>query len=609
MTCRKTICRKTICRKTACRRNIPVRELLRCAKGVPALAVIMSFAFVFAVALRSSAQRANETAASAAPEPFVDVTERLGINFQYQSSHTSRKYLLETMGAGVAVFDYDNDGRLDIFLVNGAPLADPTPKGAVPRKTGPQYWNRLYHQKADGTFEDVSEKAGLTGEGYGMGVAVGDYDNDGFEDLYVTAYGGNKLYHNNGDGTFTDVTQKAGVAGGGWSTSAVWVDLDEDGYLDLVVLRYLDWDFDDVWCGEHKEGYRAYCHPDFFKPIAPLVYHNNHDGTFTEVGQKLGLAKSGKGLGMAIADYDRDGHIDFFVANDSMVEFLYHNKGTGTFEDVAMVSQAAVDMDGRTYAGMGVDFADYNNDGWPDLVVTDLANQRYALYLNSGDGTFNYVSQDAGLGPITLTHSGWGVRFFDYDNDGWKDLLVAQGHDLDTIELNYPNLRYREPILLARNTGKGFEDVSAHFSGRPSSVFGQAWVARGMAIGDLDNDGRVDAVITTNDGPVHVLHNETQTSNHWLLLKLVGHHSNRDAIGAEVTVVTAAGAQYATVSTASSYLSASDKRVHFGLGAESSVQRIEIRWPSGIRQTIKDVRADQILQIDEAESTPLPKKP
>jgi len=571
-------------------------------KTVWVLAVAASLAFV--ITAGSSAQRSSEAAENAPREPFVDVTAHLGIRFQYQSSHTSRKYLLETMGAGVALFDYDNDGRLDIFLVNGAPLSDPTPKGAIPQKTGPQYWNRLYHQKADGSFEDVTERAGLTGEGYGMGVAVGDYDNDGFEDLYVTAYGGNKLYHNNGNGTFTDVTQKAGVAGSGWSTSAVWVDLDEDGFLDLLVLRYLDWDFDDVWCGEHKEGYRAYCHPDLFKPIAPLVYHNNHDGTFTEVAQKIGLAKPGKGLGMAIADYDRDGHIDFFVANDSMVEFLYRNKGKGTFEDEALVAQVAVDMDGRTYAGMGVDFADYNNDGWPDLVVTDLANQRYALYRNSGDGTFNYVSQDAGLGQITLTHSGWGVRFLDYDNDGWKDLLIAQGHDLDTIELNYPNLRYREPILLARNTGKNFVDVSAHMGG----VFRQAWVARGMAIGDLDNDGHVDAVITTNDGPVHVLHNETPGSNHWLLLKLVGHTSNRDAIGAEVTLVTAAGAQYATVSTASSYLSSSDKRVHFGLGQETSAQRIEIRWPSGIRQIIKDVRGDQILQVDEPAGLQTPTK-
>lgn len=503
------------------------------------------------------------------------------------------------------MFDYDNDGRLDIFLVNGAPLSDPTLKGTIPQKTGPEYWNRLYHQKRDGTFEDVTEKAGLQGIGYGMGVAVGDYDNDGFEDLYVTAYGGNRLYHNNGNGTFTDVTRSAGVEGSGWSTGAAWVDLDGDGFLDLVVLRYLDWDFDDFWCGEHKDGYRAYCHPDHFKPIAPLVYHNNKDGTFTEIAEKAGLAKPAKGLGIAISDYDRDGHIDLFVANDSMVEFLYRNRGDGTFEDMALVSEVAVDVDGRTYAGMGVDFADYNNDGWPDLVVTDLANQRYALYQNNGDGSFNYVSPNAGLAQMTLAHSGWGVRFLDYDNDGWKDLLIAQGHDLDTIELNFPHLRYREPMLLARNTGHGFVDVSA----QSGSVFSQSWVARGLAIGDLDNDGWLDAVVTTNDGPVHVLHNQTQTQNHWLLLKLVGHTSNRDAIGAEVELVTAAGSQFATVSTAGSYLSAGDKRVHFGLGKESVARRIEIRWPSGIRQSIKDVAADQILQIEEPPRFALSTKP
>jgi enediyne biosynthesis protein E4 len=314
------------------------------------------------------------------------------------------------------------------------------------------------------------------------------------------------------------------------------------------------------------------------------------------------LSKPGKGLGVAIADYDRDGHIDLFVANDSMAEFLYHNKGDGTFEDVGLASQVAVDIDGRTYAGMGVDFADYNNDGWPDLVVTDLANQRYALYENARDGSFNYVTPTTGIGQMTVAHSGWGVRFLDYDNDGLKDLLIAQGHDLDTIELTYPNLHYREPMLLARNTGQSFVDVSAE----SGSVFKQPWVARGMAIGDLDNDGRLDAVVTTNDGPVHVLHNETNTQQHWLLLKLVGHRSNRDAIGVEVMLATAAGSQWATVSTASSYLSSSDKRVHFGLGKESTAQKIEIRWPSGIRQTLRDVRADQVLQVDEptAEQAP-----
>src|SRR5882672_7102074 len=502
---------------------------------------------------------------------FVDVTAAKGLNFRYLSSHTSKKYLLETMGAGVALFDYDNDGRLDIFLVNGAPLGDPTPKGTIPQKTGPEYWNRLYHQKSDGTFEDVTSKAGLPGEGYGMGVAVGDYDNDGYEDLNVTAYGGNRLYHNNGNGTFTDVTENAGVGGSGWSASALWVDLDNDGLLDLVVLRYLEWDSDDVWCGEHKEGYRAYCHPDYFKPIAPLVYHNDGNGHFTEVSQKIGLAKLGKGLGIAFADYDRDGFTDIFVANDSTLEFLYHNKGNGTFEEVALINNAAVDGDGRTFAGMGVDFADYNNDGLPDVVVTDLANQMYALYQNNGDGSFDYATLTSGLGQITRTHSGWGVRFLDYDNDGWKDLLIAQGHDLDTIQLTSPNLRYREPMLLARNTGQGLVDVSAS----SGAVFQQAWTARGMAIGDIDNDGRLDAVVTTNDGPAYVLHNETPTHNHWLILQLRGHTSNRDAIGAVVRAVTAQGSQFATVTTAGSYLSSSDKRLHFGIGRETSVKSIE----------------------------------
>jgi enediyne biosynthesis protein E4 len=526
---------------------------------------------------------------------FVDVTAALGIQFQYLSSHVSKHYLIETMGGGVALFDYDNDGRLDIFLVNGAPLSDPTPKGTIPQKSGPPYWNRLYQQKKDGTFEDVTEKAGLQGAGYGMGVAAGDYDNDGFEDLYVTAYGGNKLYHNNGDGTFSDVTEKAAVGGSGWSTSAAWVDLDNDGLLDLIVLRYVQWDFEDIWCGEHREGYRSYCHPDVFQPITPLVYHNDGNGHFTEISNRVGISKPGKGLGIALADYNRDGHVDIVVANDSMLEFLYRNKGDGTFEEVGLLSQVAVDGNGRTFAGMGVDFADYNNDGLPDIVITDLSNQMYALYKNSGDGSFSYESFTSGLGRMTLQHSGWGVRFFDFDNDGWKDLLVAQGHDLDTVELNYPNLHYRETMLLARNMGKGFVDVSAE----SGNVFHEAFVGRGLAIGDIDNDGRLDAVVTSNDGPIHILHNETPRQNHWLTLKLVGHKSNRDAIGAEVKLVTSNGPQLATVTTAGSYLSASDKRVHFGLGADASAQRVEIRWPSGINQILEQVRGDQILQVEE----------
>src|SRR3981189_1621660 len=566
--------------------------------------VAMVVSLTFPVKAQHGPSGAGEQTNKSHPK-FTDATFALGLNFRNMASHTSKKYLIETMGAGVALFDYDNDGRLDIFVVNGAPLIDPTPKGAIPQKTGPKYWNRLFHQKKDGTFEDVTEKAGLQGAGYGLGVAVGDYDNDGFEDLYVTAYGGNKLYHNNGDGTFTDVTERAGVAGTGWSTSAAWVGLDGDGLLDLVVLRYLQWDFDDIYCGERREGYRSYCHPDSFRSIAPLVYHNDGNGHFTEIAQKAGLAIPAKGLGIALANYDRDGRIDLFFANDSMPEFLYHNKGNGTFEEVALQSGVAVDSEGHSYAGMGVDFADYNNDALPDLVVTDLASQIYALYRNNGDGTFNYESYPSGIGLMSMKHSGWGARFLDFDNDGWKDLLITQGHDLDTIQLTFPDLRYKEPMLLARNTGKGFVDVSS----QAGDVFQKPWVGRGLAIGDIDNDGRLDAVVTTNDGALHVLHNATQNQNHWLTLELVGHRSNRDAIGAEVKLVTAKSSQMVTVTTAGSYLSSSDKRVHFGLGTETVAATIEIHWPSGMRQTLKDIRGDQILQVHESSAGLVEKGP
>jgi enediyne biosynthesis protein E4 len=548
---------------------------------------------VLVLAAAQAVQPANS--GGVIPGRFSDITTAAGVRFQHVAPHTSRKYLLETMAPGVALFDFDNDGRLDIFVTNGAPLADPTPKGTIPRKTGPEDWNRLYHQKPDGTFEDVTEKAGLQGVGYGMGVAVGDYDNDGYEDLFVTAYGENRLYHNNGNGTFSDVTEAAGVGGSGWSSSAAWVDLDSDGLLDLVVVRYVTWDFSDIWCGPPQRALRVYCHPDAFPPITPLAYHNDGNGHFTEVAQKIGLSKPAKGLGIALSDYDGDGQIDLYIANDSWPEFLFHNKGNGRFEEVGFASEAALDGDGRTFAGMGVDFADYNNDGLPDLVVDDLANQMYALYLNHGDRTFDYASYATNISRMTLLHSGWGIRFMDYDNDGWKDILIAQGHDLDTIEKTNPQLHYREPMMLVRNTGKGFVDVSAD----SGSMFHEGWVGRGLAIGDIDNDGRVDAVVATNGGPLHIIHNETPTSNHWLTLKLVGHRSNRDGIGAEVKIVTAQGPQWVTATTASSYLSSSDKRVHFGLGSEASAQLVEIRWPSGIVQSLKDVRGDQILQVDE----------
>jgi hypothetical protein len=561
--------------------------------------VALSCIALISVAAAQTAKRVAPSAtavpAAMVPGKFVDITEKAGVHFLHQAPHTSRKYLIETMGSGVALFDCNNDGRLDLYLVNGAPYSDPEPKGSIPEKTGPQYWNRMYRQKPDGTFEDITEKSGLKGVGYGMGVAVADYDNDGNEDIFVTAYGGNHLYHNNGDCTFTDVTEKANVAGSGWSTSAAWVDLDNDGLLDLVVERYVKWDWDDVYCGEHREGLRGYCHPDVFEAIPMLVYHNDGNGHFTEVSHKLGLDKPAKALGIAIADYDRDGRIDLYVANDSMPEFLFHQKPDGMFEEVGLESEVAVNAEGQTYAGMGVDFADYDNDGWPDIAVTNLANQRYAIYRNNRDGTFDYSSNSNGVGAITLLHSGWGIRFMDYDNDGWKDLLIAQGHDLDTIEKQSPNLHYREPMLLARNTGKKFIDVSA-ISG---DVFKQAWVGRGMATGDIDNDGRIDAVVGTNGGAAYVLHNETATSNHWITLHLTGHKSNRDGIGAVVRVTTAQGSQWASVTTSSGYLSASDPRAHFGLGDSASADSIEIRWPSGIVQTLTNVKGDRQIQVDE----------
>jgi hypothetical protein len=566
--------------------------------GVRMGSVLIAVAAVGCV-LAVCGQAPKPDATSIVPANFVDEAAQRGVNFLHQAPHSTRKYLLETMGSGVGLLDYDNDGRLDIFLVNGAPFGDFVPKGTIPQKTGPQYWNRLYHQKPDGTFEDVTERAGLTGSGYGMGVAVGDYDNDGNEDLFVTALGGNKLYHNNGNGTFTDVTQKAGVAGSGWSTSAAWVDLDGDGYLDLVVLRYIQWDWDDIWCGGADS--RGYCHPDVFQPISMLVYHNNGNGTFTQEAHKLGLDKPAKALGISVADYDRDGHPDIFIANDSMVEFLFHNRGDGTFEETGLDAGIAVDSDGRTFAGMGTDFSDYNNDGWPDLFVDNLANQKYALYRNNRDGTFLYDSYVTGVAGMSLLHSGWGMRFMDYDNDGWKDVMIAQGHDLDTIEKSFPQLHYREPLMLMRNIGgKGFVNVG------PASgpLFEQRWVGRGLAVGDIDNDGRLDAVVSENGGPAHVLMNRTKTGNHWIGFKLVGHRSNRDGIGAVVKIETAAGPQWYTITTASSYLSSGDVRAHFGLGKDDMVKSTEIRWPSGIVQTMRDLKGDRYLTVDEPASVP-----
>jgi enediyne biosynthesis protein E4 len=530
---------------------------------------------------------------------FTEIAEALGIDFVHESSATSEKYLLETMGGGVALFDYDNDGRLDIFFTNGARLDDPMPAGARPDKSDRTYWNRLYRQQEDGTFVDVTEKAGLTGmpqDYYGMGVAVGDYDNDGFADLYVTNYGGNTLYRNNGNGTFTDVTARAGVAGSGWSASAGFFDYDNDGHLDIFVTRYVEWTFqENGYCGEKKPGYRAYCHPDNYDGVTNLLYRNNGDGTFTDVSAKAGLADAvGKGLGVAFADYDDDGYVDVYVANDSVQSFLFRNTGHGTFSEVGLLAGVGFTEEGKTFAGMGVDFADYDNDGHPDVFVTDLSNERYRLFRHNGDGSFRDVTNLSGVGGATLPFSGWSTRFFDYDNDGWKDIFAAQGHVMDTIEKIASNLRYLQPPLLLRNESGRFVRVL------PGAIFHQEWAGRGAAFGDIDNDGDIDIVVSNVGQKALVLRNDGGNRNNWLGIQAVGTRSNRDGLGARVTVVNPSGlTQHFDINTGIGYLSASDKRLLIGLGRETSARRVEIRWPSGAVQTLEDVRAGQMLTVTE----------
>jgi hypothetical protein len=539
-------------------------------------------------------------AAALAPDvQFTDGTKAAGVAFTHASSATASKYLVETMGGGVALADFDNDGRLDVFFTNGAKIDDPMPQGKGPDKSEPAYWNRLYRQGNDGSFTDVTEKAGLTGlpqNRYGMGVAAGDYDNDGFTDLYVTNYGGNTLYRNNGNGTFTDVTARAGVAGGGWSASAGFVDYDNDGHLDLFVTRYLEWSFQqNRYCGEKKPGYRAYCHPDNFEGVANILFRNNGDGTFAEVSAKTGIAAAvGKGLGLAFADYDDDGWIDVYVANDSVPCFLFRNTGKGGFVEEALLAGVALNEDGKTFAGMGVDFGDYDNDGRADVFVTDLSNERYRLFRHNGDGTFRDATNASGVGGATLAFSGWSTRFFDYDNDGWKDIFVAQGHVMDTIEKTSPNLRYLQPPLLLRNESGRFTRVLA------GDVFRKDWAGRGAAFGDLDNDGDVDVVVSNVGQQAVVLRNEGGNRNQWLGLRLAGRKSNRDGIGARVKVVSASGlTQHALVTTAVGYLSASDKRLIVGLGSEATAKLVEIRWPSGTVQRFENAKAGQFLEAKE----------
>jgi enediyne biosynthesis protein E4 len=509
------------------------------------------------------------------------------MDFTLENSPTSLKYLLETMPGGVALLDYNKDGLLDIFLVNGGRIAGPMQQRDNFDRHDPRYWNRLYRQNRDGSFTDVTKEAGLENAGdgnYGMGVAVGDYDNDGYPDIYVTNYGKNILYHNNGDGTFTDVTAKAGVAGGGWSVSAGFFDYDNDGKLDLFVTRYLDWDMrHSKPCGVVV---RQYCPPGEFPPVSSILYHNRGDGTFEDVSLKSGIAgKKGNSLGVAFADYDGDGFTDIFVANDVVEQFLFHNNGDGTFTEQGLDAGVALTADGKKLSGMGVVFQDYDNDGRPDIVVTELPHQLQTVFHNEGHGVFTDQSLQTGLGVLSGSTSGWGVGLEDFDNDGWKDLFIVQSHVMDNVEQLDPSLHYLEPPLLALNRNGRFEQADA---GSTIPIAG-----RGTAFGDLNNDGWMDAIATKLGGRPQVFVNNGGKL-HWLTITLRGTRSNRDGFGARVQV----NGQTRFATAAGSYLSSNDKRLHFGLGLAETAE-IEVLWPSGIRQTVSNIHSDQFIEIRE----------
>ncbi len=516
-----------------------------------------------------------------------EVFRPAGISFVLRNSPTPQKYLIETMGGGVALFDYNRDGLLDVFFVNGGKLTASMPVPETYDRSDPKYWNRLFRQNRDGSFTDVTETAGLNKAGesnYGMGVAVGDFDNDGFQDLYVTSYGKNILYHNNGNGTFTDVTGRAGVAAGGWSASAGFFDYDNDGLLDLFVTRYMEWDTKhNGLCGGTVH---VYCPPANYPATTNLLYHNNGDLTFTDVSKPSGIAaERARSLGVAFNDYDGDGYADIFVANDGMQQFLFHNNRDGTFTERALETGVGFSDEGGPFSGMGVDFRDYDDDGWPDIIVTNLAKQVYALYRNDGHGSFSYRSLPAGLGVLSAGNSGWGVHLEDFNNDGWKDLFVAQSHVMDNVEQADPLLHYLQPPMLAINHDGRFE------TGNPGTSTPVA--GRGASFGDINNDGWMD-VVESVLGENPLFFRNRGGGQHWLTLALEGTRSNRDAYGAIVR----ANGQTQYVNSAGSYLSASDKRVHFGLG-NAKLADVEILWPSRAHQSLKGVSADQILAVRE----------
>ena len=523
---------------------------------------------------------------------FVDVARAAGITFQHNNAASAEKYLIETMGSGCGWIDFDQDGLLDLYLVNGA--ATNVYQPAHPQRSA------LYRNNGDGTFTDVTAGAGVGAEGlFGMGVAVGDFDNDGFPDLFVCGYGRSILYHNNGNGTFTDVTKPAGVGNRGrWASSAAWFDYDNDGRLDLVIANYVDWSPErNFYCGDRGPGMRSYCHPDDFNPEPPTLFHNNGDGTFTDMTKSSALvSKPGNGLGVVTFDYDNDGWQDIFIANDHMPNSLFHNNRNGTFSEVGYFAGVAVSADGQFEAGMGTDAADTTNDGRMDLVVMHLDMQLARLYQNLGDGTFEDATARSKLSYSTFHMSEFGAKLFDYDNDGWRDLFMANGHVLDNIQRYRSEVSYAEPKLMFRNTGGG---IFANVSNQLGADFVLPRVSRGAAVGDFDNDGDLDILVNNCGQAPELLRNDGGNRNHWLEILLIGTKSNRDGVGARVKLVAGDLVLYDQRKGGMSYQSAQDPRLHFGLGQRTKIDSIEIQWPSGLMTKVADVKCDQIIAMKE----------
>jgi hypothetical protein len=558
------------------------------AAGLLATAVVMA-GVVVRTGMR--AQPAQPPEASI-PVHFTDVRQAAGITFQHDATMTEEKEYIETMGNGLGWIDYDQDGLMDLYLVQTT--------GTEWYKPARPLRSALYHNNGDGTFTDVTEKAGVSAQGlYGQGVAVGDYDNDGYPDMLVTGYGHTILYHNNGDGTFTDVTAKAGVADeGNWSTSAGWFDYDKDGYLDLLICNYIQWSpKDNLWCGDHKPGYRMYCAPDSYRGERLKLYHNNHDGTFTDVSDASGIGKpEAKGLGVVLADFNNDGWPDIMVANDTWPNLLFLNNHDGTFRDVSFKSGVAASEDGRYEAGMGVDAADIDGNSWLDIYVTHLNFELNRLYHNNHDDTFDDDTFTSGLGSKTTLLSGVSSRLFDYDNDGWIDIFQANGGMVDNVKLYHSDVSWKEPKLMFRNLGAGkFEKVSEQLG----ADFLKPTVGRGAAVADFDNDGDLDiAVSNSNDFP-QLLRNDGGNANHWLEVMLVGVKSNRDGRGAALKLVSEGFVEYRQAQGGMSYMSAQDPRIHFGLGQRKTVESLEITWPSGLVDKLASVPTDQIITVKE----------